>query len=110
MPDTPEDNLPPRGDCYEAAAKFMRQSSVTDFPDDYRLVHGNVAKLRQDQPVNHAWVEEAEIIVHEVSNGRNLLFSVQAYYEKHGITNVRRYTVLEALELCVQHGNWGPWD
>lgn len=99
----------PSGDCFEAALKFLQQPGVTKWPDDYRLVHGNTAALRQDEAVNHAWVEEGDI-VHEVSGGRDLVYSKVAYYKKHQITNVRRYTVLEALELAVKNGHWGPWD
>lgn len=97
------------GDCFEAAAKFVQQPSVVDYPDDYRLVHGNIAALRQDEAVNHAWVEEGDI-VHDVSNGDHVVFSKQAYYERQRVTNVRTYTVEEALRLCIQHGHWGPWD
>ena len=99
----------PTGDCFEAAMKFVSQPEVVDYPDDYRLVHGNVAKLRQNEAVNHAWVEEDEV-VHEVSNGRDEVYLKKAYYEKHQITDARTYTVEEALFLLVRHGHWGPWD
>jgi hypothetical protein len=99
----------PTGDCFEAAGKFVSAPEVVSYPDDYRLVHGNVAKLRQNETVNHAWVEEDEI-VHEVSNGRNDVYSKKQYYEKHQITNIRTYTVEQALLLLVRHGHWGPWD
>lgn len=99
----------PRGDCFEAAGKFVSHPAVVDFPDDYRLVHGNVAKLRQDEPVNHAWVEEGDL-VHELSNGRNEIYTKETYYKRHGITNTRRYTVEEALGLMIRYGHWGPWD
>lgn len=108
-PIDPDEKSTPYGDCFEAAAKFIQQPGVVDWPDDYRLVHGNVARLRQDEAVNHAWVEEGDI-VHEVSGGRNLVFSKDEYYKRHQITNVRTYTVLEALEFAVEHGHWGPWD
>jgi len=98
----------PTGDCFEAAAKFVTRQVVLDYPDDYRLVHGNVAKLRQDEPVNHAWVEERDL-VHELSNGRHNVYSREAYYDRRGITNTRRYTPEEALTLICRHRNWGPW-
>jgi hypothetical protein len=69
----------PRGDCFEAAGKFISRPSIVDYPDDYRLVHGNVAKLRQDEPLNHAWTEEGDL-VHEVSKGRRDVYSKAAYY------------------------------
>jgi hypothetical protein len=108
-PIDPDEKSIPQGDCFEAAAKFIQQAAVVDWPDDYRLVHGNVATLRQDDAVNRAWVEEKNI-VHEVSSGRNLMFSRDDYYERHKITNIRTYTVLQALELALEHGHCGPWD
>ena len=107
---TSEKNTVSAGDCFEAAGKFVRAPEVVEYPDDYRLVHGNVAKLRQNEAVNHAWVEEDDEIVHEVSNGRNDVYMKKVYYEKHQVSNVRAYTVEEALLLLVQHGHWGPWD
>ncbi len=102
-------NLAPAGNCFEAAVKFVQDATVLEWPDDYRVVHGNVAALRQDEAVNHAWVEEGDV-VHELSNGRNLAFFRHAYYERHQVTNIRKYTVSEALRLCVEHGHSGPWD
>ena len=101
---------PHTGDCFEAALKFVRQPEIMDDPDDYRLVHGNVAKLRQNEAVNHAWVEEDDKVVHEVSNGRYHAYLKTVYYEKHKITNVRKYTPEEALCLMIRHGHFGPWD
>ena len=105
----PDENSMPTGDCFEAAGKFISHPAVVDYPDDYLLVHGNIAKLRQDEPVNHAWIEEGDF-VHEVSGGRREVFSKKSYYEHLGITNVRTYTVEQALLLLVREGHWGPWD
>ena len=99
----------PAGDCYEAAMNFILDPAVIEFPDDYRLVHGNVAALRQDEAVNHAWIEEGDV-VHEISNGQNLAFHKESYYKHHQITNVRRYTAPEAIRLYVEHDHYGPWD
>ena len=98
------------GDCFEAALKYVRQPEIMDDPDDYRLVHGNVAKLRQNEAVNHAWVEEEDEIVHEVSGGRYNVYLKAVYYKKHQITTVRKYTPEEALCLMIRHGHYGHWD
>ncbi len=92
----------PTGDCFEAVIKFIEDPTVLEFPDDYRVVHGNVAALRQDEAVNHAWIEEGDEVIHEVSGGRKNVIFKDAYYQKHQVTNVRRYTVAEALSLCVK--------
>src|SRR5256885_12173247 len=93
------------GNCYDAALKYMQDHA--DDPDDLRLVHGNVATLRQDEDVNHAWIEE-ENAVYEVANGRNKLLLKDSYYKELGVTNVRRYTLLEAVTLALKHGRSGP--
>ena len=67
--------------CFRASAEFIQIPHVTDGPDDYRLVHGNVATLSQDVPVNHAWIEEIDF-VYEFSEGRKILFSKDDYYKK----------------------------
>ena len=78
-------------------------------PDRYTLVHGNVEGLRQDEVVNHAWVEEGDI-VHEVSGGRHLSFFKAVYYQKYEITNIRTYTLKQALEQCIESSHYGPWN
>lgn len=106
---TREKDDPALGDCFEAAAAFVTRDEVLKYPDDYRLVHGNAATLRQDEAVNHAWVEEGEV-VHEVSNGRASVYAKEAYYARFGITTVRRYTPEQALRLMIRNGHSGPWD
>lgn len=99
----------PLGDCYLAAGKFIGREAVLAFSKDYRLVHGNLARLRQDVRSNHAWVEEADL-VHEVSNGQHKVFSRAAYYQVNGVTCIHRYMPEEALRLMIRHGHWGPWE
>ena len=96
------------GDCYEAAYLFVRRQGEAG-RDKYILVHGNVAKLSQLHAVNHAWVEEDDL-VHEVSKGRQLLFSKVEYYELHCVKNVRRYSYTDAVISATKTGHYGPWD
>ena len=96
------------GDCYELAYKFI-VAHGEDLAGRYKLVHGNVAKLSQDHPANHAWVEEGDIVL-EVSKGRNFRIPKNVYYERHGITTIRQYNYEEALILAVRSGHYGPWD
>jgi hypothetical protein len=103
----PEPRAQATGDCYEAAFKFV-SAHGQDAPDRYVLVHGNVAKLEQDEAVNHAWVEEGDI-VHEVSKGRHRKFSKRSYYERYDVKNTRRYSFEEALIVSVKSGHYGPW-
>ena len=91
----------PTGDCFEAAGRFVREPEVADYPDDYRLVHGNVAKLRQNETVNHAWVEEEDEIVHDVSNGKCNVYLKKLYYEKHQMITVSPFRTSPAAKSFV---------
>lgn len=97
------------GDCFVAAGKFISADVILDYPQDYRLVHGNLRHLRQDVTFNHAWVEEADFVL-EISNGQNIVLPREAYYQAQGVTTVRKYTPEEALVLMIRHGHWGPWE
>jgi hypothetical protein len=76
----------------------VQKPHITNGPDAYRLVHGNVATLPQDVAVNHAWVEEIDFVC-ELGEGRRSLFSKVDYYKKNKIINVRTYTAQEAITL-----------
>ena len=98
-----------RSACFRDSAEFIQIPHDTDGPDDYRLVHGNVATLSQDGEVNHAWIEEIDF-VYELSGVRKILFSKDDYYKKNKIINVRTYTAQEAITLIGVYGHWGPWN
>ena len=98
-------NPPPKGDCYEAALKFLRALGSST---NATLAHGNVDSLDQTFLVNHAWVEE-EDVVHEVSNGRHLRISKARYYQQFKVKNILRYTYEEALIESVKSKSSGPW-
>jgi hypothetical protein len=105
----PDEKSKPHLACFRASAEFIQIPHVTDGPDDYRLVHGNVATLSQDVAVNHAWIEEIDF-VYELSGGRKILFSKDDYYKNNKIINVRTYTAQEAITLIGLSGHWGPWN
>ena len=95
------------GDCFEAALKFIKEKGLED-PDRYTLVHGNIAHLNQEEEINHAWIEEGDI-VHEVSKGKHQRFLNDRYYEKFKVTKTRKYTLIEALKESIKNKHWGPW-
>ena len=94
----PDEKSIPQFACFRASAEFMQKPHITDGPDDYRLAHGNVATLSQDSAINHAWVEEIDV-VYELGEGHKSLFSKDDYYKKNKIINVRTYTAQEAINL-----------
>ncbi|MSR55679.1 MAG: hypothetical protein EXS09_20720 [Gemmataceae bacterium] len=97
-----------KGDCFPAEFNHLLKVGITDLDGkQFVLVHGNLADLPQDEEVNHAWVEEGEI-VHEVSNGQDLRLPKAAYYAQFKVTKTRRYSVMEAMRNGAE--KMGPWD
>ncbi|BBO83118.1 hypothetical protein DSCO28_36840 [Desulfosarcina ovata subsp. sediminis] len=94
--------------CFKAAAEFIQQLQIKDFFGHHRLVHGNLASLNQDKPVNHAWLEELDF-VYDISDGHKRLLLKKDYYLNDTITDVKKYTTRQALKLIKSSGNWGPW-
>ena len=97
-----------KGDCFPAAFYHLLEVGIDDLKGKrFVLVHGNLAQLPQENEVNHAWVEEGDI-VHEVSNGQNLRVAKAAYYAQNSVTKTRRYSFIEAMAKGAKHT--GPWD
>jgi hypothetical protein len=94
--------------CFKAAAELIQQFRTNDFFEQHRLVHGNLASLNQDKPVNHAWLEELDF-VYDISDGNKRLLLKEDYYLHDTITDVKKYTIRQALKLFQSSGNWGPW-
>lgn len=95
--------------CFKAAAELIQQLQIKDFFGHHRLVHGNLASFNQDRSVNHAWLEELDF-VYDISDGHNQLLLKEDYYLNNTITNVKEYTIRQALDLIKSRGNWGPWE
>jgi hypothetical protein len=108
-PIPPDEKSKPQLACFRASAEFIQIPHVTDGPDDYRLMHGNVAALPQDVEVNHAWIEEIDF-VYELSEVHKIMFSKDDNYKKNKIINVRTYTSQEAITRIGVCGHWGPWN
>lgn len=99
----------PGGDCFIAAFQhLLKETDDHSSPDLFALVHGNIAHLPQEFEVNHAWVEQGDV-VHEVSNGQDYRFSKDKFYSHFQITNLRRYTADDALTNNCRSGHYGPW-
>ena len=102
-----------RGDCYEAAGKFIMDQSLSG-ERGLVLVHGEVAGQGALNGVNfgHAWVEHNGMVI-DKSNGRDIKIPVQVYYALGRIDrigNIHRYTWEQASAKIASTGHWGPWD
>jgi hypothetical protein len=114
MPPRKKTKLPTRGDCYEAAGRFLLDSCVRGSDCTYLLVHGEVAGQGPLDGITygHAWVLDGETVI-DKSNGRNLQIPRILYYALGGIDHLRNlhtYTWEQAREKILQHKHWGPWD
>lgn len=99
----------PQGDCFPAAFKHLAVIAMTDLDGkQYALVHGNLAHLPQNTEVNHAWVEEGDL-VYEIGNSLNARMSKSEYYARFGVKNVRRYSLIEAMRNQARCDHYGPW-
>lgn len=118
------------GDCFPAALQFLLERELAGEPlDDYRVCHGTV--VGGPGPHWHAWVEQtlplppaafgvwtpeqqialmpALIVCIDRSNGNDATLPEAMYYKLGQVSNVTRYTYIEAARLAVEHGHYGPW-
>ena len=106
-----------RGDCYEAAFKFiMDECNFT--PENskrYILVHAEVMGQGEIEGTTfgHAFVVKDRALVIDRSNGRNLEMPAFLYYaigQIQDIGNEHQYTWEEARKKALEIGTYGPWD
>ena len=98
------------GDCFLAAFRYLVDvASEPTNQEKHVLVHGALHHLPQTEERNHAWVEEGNTVVHEVSNGSRRVYARSEYYAKYGVTNVRRFGLVEAMVQIVETNHYGPW-
>ncbi|WP_019025383.1 MULTISPECIES: hypothetical protein [unclassified Thioalkalivibrio] len=109
--------LETKGDCCEAAIHYLDYLiHVRGFDrGDLYVAHGlvtgtggEVANMRY----GHAWVEHANGIVFDFSNGHSFVGPKDAYYRAGQIDPEETifYSHLEAHNACIEHGTYGPWD
>lgn len=103
-----------RGDCYEAAGKYMFENCLMDPQCGLRVVHGEVAGQGPLEGVTfgHAWVLDGDTVI-DRSNGRSLRMTKVVYYALGSIErigNLHTYTWDEAKKKMLQFGHYGPWD
>jgi len=124
-PDIPEEAR--KGDCYEAAFRFMgtviQEGATDDMPqhviDSMRLVHAEVMGQGRLDGVKfgHAYVvatlPHGLDFAYDYSNGQSISIPL-GMYEKIGdidrINNRHTYTYEEACKQMLRHMHYGPWD
>jgi hypothetical protein len=107
-PNSNSDGQNPAGDCFLAAFNTLFDMMENPESPELVLVHGNVARLPQVDPVNHAWVEN-KLTIFDHSNGIQTQMAKNRYYSILQITGTHRYTPMEALRMSIEHSHYGPW-
>jgi len=105
-----------KGDCYEAAGKFIMDNGRGEFADDLVLVHAEIngrAKL-DGITLGHAWIENLSTgLAIDASNDRFVVLPIDAYRKLAGVDglgNEYRYTFEEFQMKVLDTEHWGPWD
>ena len=115
-----------RGDCYEAAGRYMMKECTFGNNDcGLVLVHGEVGGQGSLEGIRygHAWVEDGDTVI-DKSNGRDIRMPKAFYYaigrisretfdggyNPAGGQNVHRYPWSEAKQKILEYETWGPWD
>ena len=113
------------GDCYEAAGKYMMDNGRSG---EWILVHAEVIGQGQLEgiPYGHAFlIHKPSGMVHDYSNGRNIVFPKAVYYalgkieeryiysgegyrERH--PQIYEYDYEEAMSWISDFETWGPWE
>lgn len=99
------------GDCYVAAYKLFNSQALHN--KSLRLVHGIVTGQGQLNGVkyDHAWVEDiSKKLVYDYSNGRQIVLPSDVYYRLGKITNTKKYTFNQMLDMSIKYRTYGPWD
>lgn len=106
-----------KGDCYEAAFKFIMDECLLTPENEnrYILVHAEVMGQGAiaGTTFGHAFVVRDRSTVVDRSNGRNLEMPAFLYYaigQISDIGNEHQYTWKEAREKANDVGTYGPWD
>ena len=111
---SPRGKAAPRGDCFEAAFRYLTSLALDDPRTTALLVHGEVAGQGSLAGITfaHGWVLVGDFVV-DVSNGLNVLMPREDYYRVGRIAeinNLRVYTWEQARKWVHTTENYGPWE
>lgn len=98
------------GHCFRAAYVFITSHQHLK---NLLLVHGWVYNSLIGKYMAHAWVEENETIVHDLSQDKGARTLPRSEFYKLAETDqlqIRRYSLEQVLEYGKSTGHYGPWD
>lgn len=109
--------IAPTHHCFDDAADFIALLAVGVLgqrtrPGDYSIVHA-ICEVRAVR-FAHAWVEQLDSqppVIWQagiVEDGRRVYYALHAL--PYAAITVKRYTLLQAMQLANQSGDSGPWD
>ncbi len=88
------------GRCFELAAEYV----LTEPVGNYILVHGK-ATSKDDELIDHAWVETTNATVYDVAKGEAF---IKERYMTYAVEE-KRYTRKQTALLLHATGHYGPW-
>jgi hypothetical protein len=98
-----------KGDCFEAAFKYLMQLPDEKRAQGHTLVHG-IVKHPEHGRLIHAWVErEPDEYVIDVSNGRHSEVRRLTFVTQFQVQDLVRYSPMEANAQNVLSRHYGPW-
>ena len=120
--------MPAKGDCYEAAGKYILNKSALYMGPD-REVEGDVGEASnlvlvhaevigqgplEGTTFGHAfvWDKSSDTII-DRANGRNIQLPKILYFTIGGIDEIGNfylYTPQQMVENMIKYKHWGPWD
>jgi len=105
----------PTHHCFDDVVDFLNNLAVTGACREelleYTVVHGVYLAPPNGEPVAHAWLERAGLVVQAgIYKGERIYYSVprEEFLAMFKIWDETRYTVIEALELDSRMGR-PPW-
>jgi len=110
------------GDCYVVAARLITSAEFLTDPTA-RLVHGTVERRSDGLRHSHAWIETSQTFENDAwphpitmitcidrSNGLDMALPGELFYKVGRVSDVTRYTPVEAMKEMLRTGQYGPWD
>jgi len=98
------------GHCFRAAYVFITNHQHLE---NLLLVHGWVYNSLIGKYMAHAWVEENETLVHDLSQDKGARTLARSEFYNLAETDqlqIRRYNLEQVLEFGKSTGHYGPWD
>ena len=99
------------GDCYNIHGNMIADMFLKHESDGWLLCHGQAIGRGDIKGIKHghAWLE-FDGMVFDYGNGLNVTMRKEKYYKLGQLTNVIKYTPLQAVKLLSETQHYGCWN